>query len=621
MAGKIVGITRTSLWKAWKSIRKELKKSTVRDVVDFLEYDIDPEKWIKRLLRQISQETYEPQMPRRFRIAKSNGFSRRMAMPHIPDLVLYRAIVDYLYQRNKQHEHKHVYFERQQLENVRQRAMAEAKREQEAGTRLSRALAGAVADYESGSRSRFETWLVYHQYRKRLIFKRVHEFILLTDITNFFDSSLFSCVADSLHQIAAPQGMVALLFMLLERLGPRGGLAESPHVGLPVDEFDCSRKLAHMILYPHDDRMVEVVGEDAYIRWMDDQMFGVESRPEALKAIAAVDSSLAKLHLTPNAGKTRILKVQEAKRHFHLDVNEMLDEIQEMIETGTRKDIIRRKTGECWKLAKRFEGQGEWDKILKRLYRLMGFAELRAFRRRAFRDIIEHPGLAQRIAEYIRCTGTPTEHVDFVESVWDHPELVYEDVSRILAESLLRLEPGKDDAKRIRAIASGLMARRLRFCGWRGCSEVAPLLLLRYGDHRSLRTLHKCFEKDIEKHSSETVRAAMVVFASFGGKEFAAVRKAAARLLRNHLSHMVRVIEKLRASESVPARFGARVVHRFDAVSRMDYVDMRSLLVARLLALSRATQVRHWLKSKKQELLKKALSQYDVDTLGRLWPD
>jgi hypothetical protein len=95
-SNRIVGINRTSLWKAWKQVRRELRSAAVRDVTDFLEYDIDPNVWIDRLLRQIAAGTYEPHTPSRYSLAKSNGFSRRMTMPAIPDVVLYRTIGAYL---------------------------------------------------------------------------------------------------------------------------------------------------------------------------------------------------------------------------------------------------------------------------------------------------------------------------------------------------------------------------------------------------------------------------------------------------------------------------------------------------------------------------------------------
>jgi hypothetical protein len=106
--------------------------------------------------------------------------------------------------------------------------------------------------------------------------KRVYPFIVLTDITNCFDSILHSRIADAVAG-AANARLIGLLFFLLERLTIREPFTESPRVGLPVDEFDCSRRIGHMVLLVHDARMVAAVGEDAYLRWMDDQTFGAGS--------------------------------------------------------------------------------------------------------------------------------------------------------------------------------------------------------------------------------------------------------------------------------------------------------------------------------------------------------
>ena len=73
MSGPINGISKTSLWAAWKEVRIEVKNSTVRDIVDFLDYDIQPDVWIDRLLGQIAAGSYEPQTPSRFALAKSGG--------------------------------------------------------------------------------------------------------------------------------------------------------------------------------------------------------------------------------------------------------------------------------------------------------------------------------------------------------------------------------------------------------------------------------------------------------------------------------------------------------------------------------------------------------------------
>ena len=79
LPGLIRGITRTSLWKAWKAIRKDLKQASIRDVVDFLDFDVNPDIWINRLLHRISSGEYEPETPTRFMLGKSKGFSRTMS--------------------------------------------------------------------------------------------------------------------------------------------------------------------------------------------------------------------------------------------------------------------------------------------------------------------------------------------------------------------------------------------------------------------------------------------------------------------------------------------------------------------------------------------------------------
>ena len=150
----IKGITKTSLWIAWKSIRKELRRATIRDVVDYLEYDINPEVWIKRLLKQVANGTYEPRTPSRFTIAKSKGFSRRMTMPAIPDLVLYRTIGTYLKNRLHKHEHKYVYFERAALSKATQETKKQAEKEKLATGGNLRNVIDSRMDYESHSNRR-----------------------------------------------------------------------------------------------------------------------------------------------------------------------------------------------------------------------------------------------------------------------------------------------------------------------------------------------------------------------------------------------------------------------------------------------------------------------------------
>lgn len=604
MSKRIRGISRSALWTSWKKIRKELKRSARRDVIDFLEYDIDPDVWINRLIRQIESGEYEPSFPQRFSLAKGSGFSRRMTAPTVPDAVLYRAIVDWLYQRASRWEQKHAYFTQKALSGAQQKAVAEARKKM--------GYDKSDLPYRSSDNG-FLRWLCFEQYKKFLLLKKLNRYIVITDISNFFDSILHKRISESLHNIPAPSPMIGLLFLLLERLAIRDSYGDSLQVGLAVDEFECSRTLAHIMLFPHDEEMVQLVGEDYYVRWVDDQNFGVGSKAEALNVLAAVQRSLARLNLTPNTAKTRILTLTESRGHFHFDINASLDDaFSKPHRSAANKKLLRAHLNGIWNKAKTKEDHGEWTKILSRMYRLAALANSRKFRLRAIRDMIRYPKYADRIANYMRCTGTTAEYIEFAESLWEAPEQIYSDVNRYLLEITLRLEADGSDALALREIAVSFLRGKRRIPGAVECAAIAPILLLRFGDRRSLRSLKAIVQADQPTPSEEVFKAAAVVYGCFGGSEFNLVRRAASKLPRNNVADVVRLIARVRKYSDVPNRYKVRLALRRDSLLNMKYMDMRSLIALRILFLNKKKKVQEWISDKvKKYKSETELSDFD----------
>ena len=226
--------------------------------------------------------------------------------------------------------------------------------------------------------------------------------------------------------------MTGLLFFLLERLSIRQDYAGSHGISLPVDEFHCSRTLAHMVLFTYDDVIVKALGEEAYVRWMDDQVMGVPSRADGLKLLGLVGKALGRLHLTPNAKKSRILSLSEARRHFHLDLNHILDRAEIVLRSNlpaaAKRRKIRNLTQQAWARGRNYEGVGEFGKVLKRLYRLAGIAGARFLRRRALKDALSNPELAERVCDYMRTSGSDLEYLNFVDQLMAADEQVYANV-------------------------------------------------------------------------------------------------------------------------------------------------------------------------------------------------
>ncbi len=611
MAGRVPGITRTALWNAWKSVRKELRNSTKRDIVDYFEYDIDPDVWINRTLRQIELGRYEPSTPQRFTLAKGNGFSRTISQPAIPDIVLYRAIVELFYSRARRREQKNAYFDRKKLDYAQSEAVREAQEKMGGANR--------EGDYIS-SENTFLRWLCFDQYRKLLLFDEISKYIVLTDITNFFDSVLHKRIAESLNQISAHPRLVGLLFYLVERLAVRHTYGESLQLGLAVDQFGCSRTLAHILLFSHDERMVKQFGDNNYVRWVDDQNFGVATRSEALQVLAAVQNSLARVSLTPNSSKSKILTLAEARKYFHFQTNSKIDAaLQLPFGTHAERRHLRQRLALIWKAAQPLEHYGEWPKVLSRFYRLAAQSQSRRFRIRAKRDLIDYPTLASRIANYMRATGSADEYLNFIESVWNDPAQVYPDVNQLVYEIGLRLEASGDTAMNLRRLARKFLNGQVKIIGAQDCAAIAPLFLLRFGDNRSLKSLKSTILAQAGTKTDEQFRSAAILYACSDDQYFRIVKNEAAKLPRNNIADVVQLIDRVKRFPSVPDRYKARLNLRKDTLTGMSYVDMRSLVAMKILNLNKRAAVQSWLADVVSKFRdEESVSEFDKVLLNRL---
>jgi hypothetical protein len=612
---RIPGITKSALWNAWKAVRSQLKKAPRRDVLDYLEYDIDPDVWINRLLARLKIGEYAPEKPIRYSLAKSKGFDRIITVPRIPDVVLYRAIVDHLFRKARRKQKKHVYFSQATLSETvaavgqQTTAMMQAIQDREA------------SDYGTASTSAFLEWLKFDQYRKLLIFEKIHPFIVVTDIANFFDSVLYGRIEESLYDIPAPSKMVLLLFSLLENLSIREEFTPVQRIGLPVDPCDCSRNLAHMALFPHDERMANLVGEDSYVRWMDDQNIAADSYADGLRILAAVGDSLRRLHLTPNVGKSKILSLADAKVHFHFDANQRLDQLEKTpLDSAAEKKIAERLFLEAWNAALTYEGDGEWHKVLKRFYRHAARIGTKLLMVRAADDVKRFPDLVDRITDYMRYVGTPSECIDFVSSLLDDEEQVYPDVNYRLIEALLKLEPATRETERLKKLAQAILNHDINFTGMEDCKVLAPLLLLRYGDRRNIKGMAAKLRSQGDAMPANLCRSLCAVVAGDGNPGFTEVQSTASRLLRNHISDFVKLVIRIKRLTSVPGRFKARVTTSRDSITGAKFMDMRSYLAVRILALCPHKLVQGWIAARKKELFKEPLSAFDKKLINKLWP-
>ncbi len=417
-----------------------------------------------------------------------------------------------------------------------------------------------------------------------------------------------------MSELGFSRSFTGLVQLLLERLMFRHPFSANPRIGIPVDEFDCSRCLAHIVLFPHDDRMVKAVGQDAYVRWMDDQTFGVETEADAYSILSETNVSLKRLHLAPNAGKTRILTLSDARQHFHFAANDGLDRLDREWQGGqpiTRKARIeqRKSFRNIWQRARKNEGRGEWAKILKRVYLAAGRLGLRVFVQRAHGDVLRDPALARRVAEYLRVVCPPREFLLPLQAILEDERIVYDDVGRTFAEQLLRLEPTTTVERReLRSLARYALRRRT---GPRIPDEVAALVLLRFGDGRSAPSLHRYLRNRSREYGA---RAVALVLASLGESYADVVERHGRDGLGERLVRVVSLLHAVKKSV-LPDRIRARLRRSYDPLAGRYCLDICVLLVAKLHACS--PNYRMVIQAIIKQRLSAHLSPFEIDLVRR----
>ena len=218
----------------------------------------------------------------------------------------------------------------------------------------------------------------------------------------------------------------------------------------------------------------------------------------------------------------------------------------------------------------------------------------------------------------MRVTGDAREYAQFVSHMWKHAEQVYPDVNRDLAEGLLLVEAHGKDALYYRNLASKLLAGQLKFPGSDACAAIAPLLILRFGDRRSLPRFRK-----IVKHLSDDThpaigKAVAVVYASYGINEYKEVINAASKLRNNYLSQFLRMLDIALEYQNVPERFKIRRQPIHDPVSGQRRIDMRRLLVLRLLNLNSRRSILKWIDDTRRWIIEQQISSFDKKLVKKL---
>ncbi len=335
--------SKSKLVQTWKGkVRASMRAQALPDCVEYLDVHGNIDRVCRQLSRDILKGEYVPRSARPILVEKSKGLCRLMVVPHFRDAIVLESLSESFWQQVKSSAPTpNAFFEPEDHKFTK----------------------GEKDDYGP-----LHAWLNFQE--KIFNFSNSRNFIVVTDIANYYDFINHGHLRNVISSIAKIDETIldCLIFILSELLW-RPDYMPRYNVGLPQMNINAPRLLAHCFLYELD-RVMHAYSSGDYVRYMDDIDVGVDTVNQAKHYIRDLDLVLQSRHLRLNSGKTKILSSVDARRHFKIEENLLLDRMEEKIKLGkyplaARANVFLRVYKACAR--RRVYDDGNGDKILKRL--------------------------------------------------------------------------------------------------------------------------------------------------------------------------------------------------------------------------------------------------------------
>jgi hypothetical protein len=384
----------------------------VYDALEWLPFQLNIDNHLDHLADEVRNGTYVAARPEIVRSAKTLGLTRPLAFLAIRDALLYKNIV----------------------------ALAENDLlgEMQPFTRFGRAdERGGDQRFDPDS-GWFRAWLKRNA--QLWTITQNHEWIVETDISNFFPSIHLDSVLD--HLIAHSRigvDVVRLLSHMLRQFAPVPEYRVSPLIGLPQEPFDSSRVIAHSFLGAVDEAFLAQGANHQFSRYMDDIAIGASSYAEGMEFVSRAQRTLEKLGLYPNAAKTRVIPSSQFIDDYMKDENDYIGEIEQALEGGGSADLheIEGRVVAHLDLARRPRG---WERVLRRYATLCRRVRSPVLLERGIDLIPELPGSTRSILDYTATFPVGTETIKRLREHVTALASIYEDV-RALSFEFLAVAP------------------------------------------------------------------------------------------------------------------------------------------------------------------------------------
>ncbi len=365
----------------WKTkVRESLRRQSVPDVLEHLDFHIRLDAMCASIAAEVCSGGYIPQPSARLLVEKSKGLCRQVVLPAVKDALVLQTLSDALWAEIRgKAPSQNAYFapEDHGFSNVK----------------------GHSTEYGA-----INAWLKFQE--AIFGFAKTRRYVVVTDIANYYDFISYDHLRNILADLALVRehALDLLIYSLSWMLWQPDYMPRIP-VGLPQIHLDAPRLLAHSFLFEIDDLLKKYPNID-FARFMDDIDIGVDTIAEARAVLRDLDLALQTRQVRLNSGKTKILNEVEARKHFKIAENSVLDLVSDRIDAAkgnaaqtTKNAIIIQKLIARWEKNGNFR-TGNGDKIFKRLINFARQTKTKLTAGRIANVVQDYPALRSAILTY-----------------------------------------------------------------------------------------------------------------------------------------------------------------------------------------------------------------------------
>ena len=379
--------TKKSIVDTWRLVvRDQLRGMDFKDLYDYYDFNYNIEDRALSLRTEITSGAYRATTPLVYRVEKKFGVCRHMVIPNPVDALTMQVLVDCVADGILSQQPSQNAFYTRSKHNI--------------------PIPHQAAEYGLSIRSQ---WIKLQKEIYR--FSEEKELLVVTDLANYYDSISIEELRKAFLGLVIrlnSEVIVDILFRIIEDISWKPDYLPYRRHGLPISNLEAVRLLAHSFVFEVDS-VLDAKSGGCFTRWMDDIVFGADSKRAAIGTISSISDILKSRGLALNLAKTAIYSTSEAFYHFQIEENKFLDDYGEV---SIDEDKHDEKIGN---LLTRFIEHLEhrdaryWGKVTKRYITAFGRSRSDKILQYVVDLYIDNPSLRPNLLIYLASLGYTEE--------------------------------------------------------------------------------------------------------------------------------------------------------------------------------------------------------------------